>query len=111
MTWASKPAYMWLAIEAELAVICASAPALKIYFKKSLGGNSYTYPAGQSTSFKKGSGGTAGGMQSLGRGTVVGTGKQGLWDVSVDDEEHGHEEFSAGEKAGTFLHSANHSMA
>jgi hypothetical protein len=104
MTWASQPAYMWLALEAELAVICASAPALKIYFKDNLSGTTAAYP-GRSTYVKKGSNGT--GADALEGGTVVAK-KQGLWDVSVDDE-HEHEEFSAGEKAGTFLHSANYS--
>jgi hypothetical protein len=33
MTWESQPAIMWLAVEAEIAVVCASAPALKVFFK------------------------------------------------------------------------------
>lgn len=32
VTWAAQAAWMWLTIEAELAVICASAPALKQFF-------------------------------------------------------------------------------
>lgn len=32
-TWDALPAFLWLAVEAHMAVICASAPALKAYFK------------------------------------------------------------------------------
>ncbi|QDS72118.1 hypothetical protein FKW77_003760 [Venturia effusa] len=34
-TWDALPALLWLAVEAHIAVICASAPALKAYFKGS----------------------------------------------------------------------------
>ncbi|KAF1811990.1 hypothetical protein P152DRAFT_514656 [Eremomyces bilateralis CBS 781.70] len=33
MTWESYPAWIWFAIESHLAVMCASAPALKVFFK------------------------------------------------------------------------------
>jgi hypothetical protein len=36
MTWESYRGWIWFAIEAHLAVICASAPALKIFFKHTL---------------------------------------------------------------------------
>jgi hypothetical protein len=36
MTWGSYRGWIWFAIEAHLAVICASAPALKIFFKHTL---------------------------------------------------------------------------
>ncbi|TID23700.1 hypothetical protein E2P81_ATG03270 [Venturia nashicola] len=36
MTWESHPAWLWLSIEAHLAVVCASAPALKTFFKHTL---------------------------------------------------------------------------
>jgi hypothetical protein len=32
-TWDALPALLWLAVEAHMAVICASVPALKAYFK------------------------------------------------------------------------------
>lgn len=41
MTWESHPAWLWLSIEAHLAVVCASAPALKTFFKHTL--KDYTY--------------------------------------------------------------------
>jgi hypothetical protein len=90
MTWASHPAYLWLGVEAELAVICASAPALKIYFKDSLGGSSATYTLRPSY-VRKPSDDTDALGESLEKGIVTKTGKQGLWDVSVDDE---HGDFS-----------------
>jgi hypothetical protein len=34
MTWGGQPALLWLAIEAELAIVCASTPALRKFFKK-----------------------------------------------------------------------------
>ena len=43
MTWESQPAWMWLAIETHVAVICASAPALKIFFKNNMEGSSRGY--------------------------------------------------------------------
>lgn len=33
-TWEALQAFLWLAVEAHIAVICASAPALKAYFKE-----------------------------------------------------------------------------
>ncbi|OCK80245.1 hypothetical protein K432DRAFT_298128 [Lepidopterella palustris CBS 459.81] len=36
ITWASLPGWAWTAIEADLAVICASAPALKVFFRRYL---------------------------------------------------------------------------
>jgi hypothetical protein len=36
MTWESYRGWIWFAIESHLAVICASAPALKIFFKHTL---------------------------------------------------------------------------
>jgi hypothetical protein len=32
-TWDALPALLWLGVEAHMAVICASAPALKVFFK------------------------------------------------------------------------------
>lgn len=36
VTWESYPAWIWYAIESHMAVICASAPALKLFFKETL---------------------------------------------------------------------------
>jgi hypothetical protein len=57
MTWESYQAWIWFAVEAHLAVVCASAPALKIYFKQAVGGSGWnSYPSrpsfGQSKGFK-----------------------------------------------------------
>jgi hypothetical protein len=42
MTWESYLAWIWFAVETHLAVICASAPALKIFFKHTLQVSSFT---------------------------------------------------------------------
>lgn len=36
MTWASLPSLAWTVVEADLAVVCASAPALKVFFRRYL---------------------------------------------------------------------------
>jgi hypothetical protein len=41
MTWHSYQAWIWFAIESHLAVICASAPALKVIAKRTLGGSNW----------------------------------------------------------------------
>lgn len=35
-TWASLPCLVWTVVEADLAVLCASAPALKVFFRRYL---------------------------------------------------------------------------
>jgi hypothetical protein len=42
VTWATQPAWAWTAVEAHLAIICASAPALKVFFKQYLSVSSIT---------------------------------------------------------------------
>jgi hypothetical protein len=49
MTWHSYQGWIWFAVESHLAVICASAPALKIIAKRTFGGsnwNSLQRPSG-----------------------------------------------------------------
>ena len=41
MTWESYHAWIWCAVEAHVSVMCASAPALKIYFKEFIGGSNW----------------------------------------------------------------------
>jgi len=36
ITWASLPVLTWTVVEADLAVVCASAPALKVFFRRYL---------------------------------------------------------------------------
>ena len=36
ITWACLPTWAWTAVEADLAVVCASAPALKVFFRRYL---------------------------------------------------------------------------
>jgi hypothetical protein len=36
MTWESYPAWIWFAIESHVGIICASAPALKLFFRQTL---------------------------------------------------------------------------
>jgi hypothetical protein len=44
MTWESYWAWVWFAVEAHCAVICASAPALKTFFKHTFEGSTLTTP-------------------------------------------------------------------
>jgi len=37
-TWASEPIWIWTVVEVHGAIMCASAPALKVFFKRYLGG-------------------------------------------------------------------------
>jgi hypothetical protein len=41
MTWFAYEGWIWFAVECHLAVICASAPALKIIVKRTLGGSNW----------------------------------------------------------------------
>ncbi|TID24545.1 hypothetical protein E6O75_ATG02910 [Venturia nashicola] len=41
-TWATEPVWVWTAVEAHLAIVCASAPALKVFFKQYLNVSSIT---------------------------------------------------------------------
>jgi hypothetical protein len=43
VTWDAQPAWLWLIVEANLAVICASAPALKVFFKHTVDSPSSSY--------------------------------------------------------------------
>jgi hypothetical protein len=36
VTWACEPVWAWTAVEAHVAIMCASAPALKVFFKQYL---------------------------------------------------------------------------
>ncbi|KAF2419050.1 hypothetical protein EJ08DRAFT_44817 [Tothia fuscella] len=105
MTWEGRPAWMWLSIEANVAVMCASAPALKVFFKHSLAGPTTRYVnylrrtpyARQGKEMSGGSDETEDSIQALptikssrfGRKKlpVNRIGKLGTWDVSYDDEE------------------------
>lgn len=42
MTWATEPVWAWTTVEAHLAIVCASAPALKVFFKQYLSVSSIT---------------------------------------------------------------------
>jgi hypothetical protein len=74
---------MWLAIEAHVAVICASAPALKIFFKHTL--NSSTF-RGQSAYTRKRLNDSDNSGPSLEKGYMRPVRKMDQWDVSMDDE-------------------------
>jgi hypothetical protein len=81
MTWESQPAWMWLAIEAEIAIVCASAPSLRIFFSKILDGLSTKRSATNSDSDRSPSSGS---LRKPER--KASTQKLGLWDVSLDTE-------------------------
>jgi len=92
MTWESRPAWMWLVIEADVAVICASAPALKIFFKhtvlgsrtnKSLRRPSYVKPGELSSGDSDPS--------SVEKGVGKRIGKTDTWDISFDSKHSDHE--------------------
>jgi hypothetical protein len=85
-TWEAQPAWLWLIVEANLAVICASAPALKVFFKTTLEPPSSDYAVR----------GTPSGKQSksslkelepsmMEQGTTKGTIKM-TWEVSAVNE-------------------------
>ncbi|QDS73569.1 hypothetical protein FKW77_001161 [Venturia effusa] len=42
VTWATEPVWTWTAVEAHLAIVCASAPALKVFFRQYLSVSSMT---------------------------------------------------------------------
>jgi len=66
MTWGSYHGWIWFAIESHLAVICASAPALKIFFKQVLNVSSFA------SSFRSKTLGTAGDtLNSKGTGSTT----------------------------------------
>ena len=94
---------MWLAIEAQLSVMCASAPALKIYFKNNLGETStynsrWRLPFNKKTSTED----SVEAGRSLEKGTMTANRKKGLWDVTIDEE---NEEFGSTAKAITIVSS------
>jgi hypothetical protein len=81
MTWESQPAWLWLALEAEIAIVCASAPSLRIFFKKVLDGISTKRSASNSASDKPQSSSDFRRPERK-----ASTQKLGLWDVSLDTE-------------------------
>lgn len=80
MTWASQPAWLWLSLETELAVVCASAPALKVFFKKAF---QMTTSKSRSSSSKDKSNSTG---RAPSRSSMH---KLDQWDISVDTEHSG----------------------
>jgi hypothetical protein len=76
MTWESLPALMWCAIEAHVAVICASAPALKVFFKETLG-STLVYRRGSET-YQENSGPSL----EQGDGSIVT--KKDMWQITAD---------------------------
>src|ERR1700712_642600 len=82
MTWESQPAWMWLAIEAEVAVMCASAPALKLFFKNSMEDSSRGYGQRPSGYNGKGTDNSQDTGYSMESGGGKGFGKRDQWDMS-----------------------------
>jgi hypothetical protein len=44
VTWQANRAFLWLGVECHLGIICASAPSLKVYFKKYFSPSQISYP-------------------------------------------------------------------
>jgi hypothetical protein len=82
MTWESQPAWMWLAIEAEVAVICASAPALKLFFKNNMEDSSRGYGQRPSGYNNKGTNNSYDTAYSMERGGGKDFGKSDQWDMT-----------------------------
>jgi hypothetical protein len=80
-------AWIWFALEAHLAVICASAPALKIFFKQTLKVGSFA----SSFSFRKTHStepiSNSAGSTTMGRFSKTRTQKMGLNDITIDTED------------------------
>jgi hypothetical protein len=81
MTWESQPAWMWLAIEAEIAIVCASAPSLRVFFKKLL--DEITTKRSASSSGEDNFPSTGSYPKPERKSS---TQKLGMWDVSLDSE-------------------------
>jgi hypothetical protein len=93
MTWESYPAWVWFAIEAHVAVMCASAPALKIFFKHALQVASFTGSGRRSTHNQNGNGNgnsAPTGSHPSEKSRDKSFGKMGVWDVTVDSEYDEH---------------------
>jgi len=85
-TWEAQPAWLWLVVEANLAVICASAPALKVFFKHANESPASDYDV-HHTPYDKRSKSSLNDMEPsmLEEGTSNGAGKIN-WKVSADKE-------------------------
>src|ERR1700753_3757074 len=87
MTWESYLAWIWFALEAHLAVICASAPALKIFFKQTLKvgscAGSFSFRKTHSTEPISNSVGST----TMDRFKKTRTQKMGLNDITIDTED------------------------
>jgi len=108
MTWVSQPAWLWVTVEAQVAVICASAPALKVFFKHALSGSktgSQRYGSRRSSYVRHGKDNDSGnsGPSAMEKGAHEyrgHIGKLGTWDVSVDSEFSTHSEHGEHELVG-----------
>jgi hypothetical protein len=81
ITWSAYGAWIWLTVEAHVAVMCASAPALRIYFthsEKQARAAAYEEPKGESFDTGKS-------LESGQRSNT--TKKRSQWDVTVDEGE------------------------
>jgi hypothetical protein len=89
MTWESYPAWIWFAVESHLAIICASAPALKIFFKHALASSTFvnsfrskdTDPNSNNSGQSKDTGTTVGKFQK------TRPRKMGLHDLTIDSQD------------------------
>jgi len=109
MTWEAQPAWLWLSIEANLAIICASAPALKIFFKHTLADYStgFRRTTGKTSDSERSaesgqagySGGYSGASRNDSRGAIYGGRRGGGFD-DVADQGFGHNAEKGFSKAG-----------
>jgi hypothetical protein len=93
MTWESQPAWMWLAIEAHVAVMCASAPALKIFFKHTIIGSRTDSEVHSSTYLKQARGKNVSGPSSMEKASFSSRhiGKTSTWEVYSEHDGDEHE--------------------
>jgi hypothetical protein len=105
MTWESQPAWMWLTIEAHVAVMCASAPALKIFFKHTILGSQTDSGIRRSAYLKQARGQDISNPSSLEKASLStrNIGKTSTWEVYSEHDGDEHELFGYQGKVQTGL--------
>jgi hypothetical protein len=103
MTWESQPAWMWLVIEATIAVICASAPALKIFFKHTILGSQTDSERQHSSYLRQARSKEFSNPSTLENGSSRYIGKTSTWEVYSEHDQDEHEMYKYEGKVQTGL--------
>jgi hypothetical protein len=92
MTWESYWAWVWLLIETHIGVVCASAPSLKLFFKKllqvsTMTGGSWLRRTGKSTDAEASFGNTDVPLtQRTQKSEKSYVGKTGWWETTIGEQ-------------------------